>query len=70
VAIGQILCKHARCRREVRPDGRGGWIHLSGSYACRDKDYVELSTSAEPDLPPPGPPSPPEWPPLNPWRHR
>jgi hypothetical protein len=63
VAHEQVPCKH--CRREVRPDGSDGFVHLDGSYYCRDKDNVRLSTVAEPDLPPAGPPSPPEWP-INP----
>jgi hypothetical protein len=59
VSVDRVHCVH--CYREVRPDGRGGWVHLDGEYACRDGDHSTLPSTAEP-APPAGPPTPPEWP--------
>ncbi len=51
---GQVFCRH--CKYAIRPDGRGGWVHVEGGYNCRNEVNVLLSTHAEP---------PPAWP-LNP----
>ena len=48
----------AHCPLWVRPDGRGGWVHVDNSYACRDLDRVHTGRYAAP-RPLPEPPRPP-----------
>jgi len=38
----------ANCDEWVGSDGRRGWVHLNGSYACRDKAYVLTGKYATP----------------------
>ena len=38
----------ANCDEWIRSDGRGGWVHLNGSYACRDVADVLTGSYAAP----------------------
>ncbi len=44
-------CQH--CPHWVVPDGRGHWVHVNKSYACRDWANVGLGTYATPKPPQP-----------------
>ncbi len=38
----------ANCPRWIRPDGRGGWVHLTKGYPCRDSAGVDTGCYAAP----------------------